>query len=104
MKKRFLTLLLALILPFTMAGLLAGCGNSNSSTTSSSTNPATDETISAQETTSAFSITTSDGTVTNDGTIYTISHSGTYSVTGGLSGQILVNNTDSTDTADIIIE
>ncbi|MBR0190309.1 MAG: carbohydrate-binding domain-containing protein [Clostridia bacterium] len=101
--KKFIGVTLALCLAFSLS--LAACGSSDSGSDYSGTATAvTDTSITAEETTTDFSITTEDGTVTNSGSIYTISSSGTYSVTGGLTGQILVNNTDSNDTDDIIIE
>ena len=99
--KKLVTLLLALCVATSL--FITACGSSNSSNDDNGS-AVTDTSITAEETTTDFSITTEDGTVTNSGSIYTISSSGTYSVTGGLTGQILVNNTDSNDTDDIIIE
>ena len=46
--------------------------------------------ISVTETTDDFSITTEDGTYSKSGSIYTLKDAGTYSLSGGLVGQILV--------------
>ena len=48
------------------------------------------EDIDVEENTGDFSITTSDGAYTKSGSVYTITKAGTYSLSGKLDGQILV--------------
>ncbi len=71
----------------TTSGASSAGGNSASVTVASAV---TDETITASETTSEFSITTTDGAYSNNGNVYTITAAGTYSLSGYLEGQILV--------------
>lgn len=54
-------------------------------------------TITAKETTEDFTITTENGAYSVDGDIYTITSAGTYTLTGYLQGQILVNAGDDDD-------
>jgi len=61
----------------------------------------TDDSITAEETTEEFEITTSDGTFSLDGSIYTITSAGTYTLSGYLNGEILV---DAGDDDAIVIE
>ena len=66
-----------------------------------SAEPATDKSVTAQESSGDFQIATSDGEFTNSGNVYTITKAGTYTLTGYLEGQILVN---SDSDSDIVIE
>ena len=52
--------------------------------------PVTDKQITAEETTGDFSITTDDGKYEKAGDIYTITSAGTYTLSGLLNGQIIV--------------
>ncbi|MBQ7726603.1 MAG: carbohydrate-binding domain-containing protein, partial [Clostridia bacterium] len=63
---------------------------SSGSVASDSTATASDSTVTASETTADFTIKTADGNVTNANGVYTISKAGTYTLTGLLQGQILV--------------
>ena len=110
MKKKIFVAFLTLCIVFSM--ILTGCGLStsqntdekNTETTAKSgddtstvedpiviEDPVTDETITATETTEEFSITTSDGAYTEADGVYTITAAGTYTLSGALYGQILVN-------------
>ena len=116
MKKLFaLILTLALVLTF------AACGTENAehgastdvATTNATTNtattntattnvePAVDVNITAQEATGDFEMTTNDGTFSNSGNVYTITSAGTYTATGLLEGQIVV---DAGEDDEIVIE
>ena len=103
MMKKILTILLAAAL----TAALAACGgpgvtgsdpagstnevqNTAPDGTSEIPDPVTDQDISAAETTEAFSLTTEDGTFTQNGSVYTITAAGSYTLTGRLEGQILV--------------
>ena len=59
------------------------------------------EDIEVDETTEDFSIATSDGTYSKSNNIYTLSTGGTYTLSGKLEGQILVN---APETDEVIIE
>jgi len=50
----------------------------------------TDDSVTASETNGTFTISTDDGNFTSSGNVYTITSAGTYTVTGSLEGQILV--------------
>ena len=62
---------------------------------------ATSQNMVAKETTDTFSLTTSDGTFKQTGGTYTITSAGTYTVSGLLEGQILV---DAGEDDEIVIE
>ena len=62
-----------------------------SGTTSTVASPVTDQSITASEVTGAFTITSQDGHFSQSGNVYTISSAGTYSLSGLLKGQILVD-------------
>ena len=102
MKKRYL-------LPLSILSLLAmiGC----SSTGSDSTTDTSEEVgnaydyneeitiddprdIEVEETTADFELSTSDGTYSQSGTTYTLTSGGTYTLTGKLLGQIIINAGD----------
>ena len=106
MKKAF-SILTVMIL----AASLAACGGAGSSSTAGSSaqsstqgsssgtqsatqadtpDPATDSAVNASETTEAFSLETADGSFTQEGNIYKITAAGTYTLSGLLEGQILV--------------
>ena len=93
MKKPSL-LALALVLIFSL--VFTSCESLNSETASGSAvitesaSPVVDSSITAEEATGDFSITTEDGAFSRSGSVYTLSAAGTYTLTGNLSGQILV--------------
>ena len=78
---------------------LAGCSfnQSSSSTSVDGTTYNTEisvedpDDIDVSENTDEFSLTTSDGLYSKNGSVYTLSSAGTYSLSGKLEGQILVN-------------
>lgn len=57
--------------------------------------------IEVEETTAEFELTTSDGTYSQSGTTYTLTSAGTYSLTGKLLGQIIIN---AGDNDEVILE
>ena len=63
--------------------------------------PVVDQNITAEEATGEFEMTTEDGTFTNSKNIYTITSAGTYTATGLLDGQIVV---DAGESDDVVIE
>lgn len=86
----------------TSAGTNASSNDSTVAETTAQAEPAvTDSDITAEETTDAFSLTTENGTVENSGNIYTITSAGTYTVSGLLNGQIVV---DAGDDDEVVIE
>ena len=117
MKKKvlliFLTLCLALSVVMTACGNIANQDNTEKSTESGEksnettektdnndetetevlpdVDPITDESITAEDTTEEFSITTSDGAYTEADGVYTLTAAGTYSLSGALNGQIIVD-------------
>ena len=104
MKAKMLTIIISLILVIS----LCACGtNSNTQSTESEQStqlqpePISDTSISADETNGNFSITTKDGTYNISDNVYTISSAGTYTLSGYLNGQILV---DAGENDEIIIE
>ena len=84
--KKFLSILLAVML----ITALTACGTKNDETTSDtasdSTTAALDQNITAKEATGSFSMTSEDGTFSNSGKIYTISSAGTYTATANIQG------------------
>lgn len=99
MKRKFFLKLLACVVSLSMLTVFAASckkdttsngGSTESTGTSSNVSAATDSSVTAQETSAAFSLTTSDGIVEENGGVYTITSAGTYTLTGYLSGQILV--------------
>ncbi len=99
MKRKFFLKLLACVVSLSMLTVFAASckkdttsnsGSTESTGTSSNVSAATDSSVTAQETSAAFSVTTSDGIVEENGSVYTITSAGTYTLTGYLSGQILV--------------
>lgn len=93
------------ILSIMLAAALAACGtavqNGTSSDTSAVATAVVDTNITAQEATGTFSITSEDGTYSNSGSIYTISSAGTYTLTGLLEGQIVV---DAGEDEEVVLE
>ncbi|MCR4615418.1 MAG: carbohydrate-binding domain-containing protein [Clostridiales bacterium] len=91
--------ILALLLVLAITAAFASCGGAQTKEEPSSASETTitmAETITAQDITAAeatgdFSVTTEDGTVTNESGVYTLSSAGTYTLTGLLNGQVLVN-------------
>ena len=104
MKKKHLLVLSVLSLL-----ALAGCSSSQSSSSTSvdGTTYNTEITvedpddIDVSENTSEFSISTSDGTYSKNGSIYALTTAGTYTLTGKLEGQILV---DAGEDDEVVIE
>ena len=102
-KKRLLVLSVLSLLA------LAGC-SSNQSFSSTSVDGTTYNTeisvedpddIDVGENTDEFSLTTSDGLYSKNGSVHTLSSAGTYSLSGKLEGQILVN---ASEDDDVVIE
>ena len=104
MKKKYLLVLSVLSLL-----ALVGCSfnQSSSSTSVDGTTYNTDITvedpddIDVSENTDEFSLTTSDGLYSKNGSVYTLSSAGTYSLSGKLEGQILVN---ASENDEVVIE
>ena len=120
MNKKILLVLVAVILVVAMCTLFActdmnlgttnnaqdvttdtGIDTTPSGNTGSTESAVTDDSITAEETTEEFQINTSDGTYSLDGSIYTITSAGTYTLSGYLNGEILV---DAGDDDEIVIE
>lgn len=99
--KKYIIVILAIML----AAALAACGtevqNGTSSDTSLVATAVVDTNITAQEATGTFSISSEDGTYSNSGSIYTISSAGTYTLTGLLEGQIVV---DAGEDDEVVLE
>ena len=104
------------LLPLVVAALfmMSACSTSNASSeadTSIETGSAYDynseisvdvpSDIEVEETTEDFELTTSDGAYTQSGTTYTLTSAGTYTLTGKLAGQIIVN---AGDNDEVVIE
>ena len=88
---------------------LTGCSTNETSTSTSidgthynsEISVSEPEEIEVSENTGEFSISTTDGTYSNNGNTYTLSAAGTYTLTGKLEGQILV---EAAETEEVIIE
>ena len=103
--------IIAIILAVILALGLAACGTANggtgtgtdstADTASNAAEPAVDQNITAQEATGDFEITTSDGVFSNSGNVYTITSAGTYTASGLLEGQIVI---DAGEEDEVIIE
>ncbi|MBR3424202.1 MAG: carbohydrate-binding domain-containing protein [Clostridia bacterium] len=101
----------ALILAMILALGLAACGTTNSgsgsatnstgNTASDAAEPVVDQNITAEEATGDFAMTTADGTFTDSGNVYTITSAGTYTASGLLEGQIVV---DAGENDEVVIE
>ena len=101
----------ALILAMILALGLAACGTANSgsgsatnstgNTASDAAEPVVDQNITAEEATGDFAMTTADGTFTDSGNVYTITSAGTYTASGLLDGQIVV---DAGENDEVVIE
>lgn len=101
----------ALILAMILALGLAACGTANSgsgsatnstgNTASDAAEPVVDQNITAEEATGTFEITSEDGTFSNSGNVYTITSAGTYTASGLLEGQIVV---DAGEDDEVVIE
>lgn len=105
--KKILALILAMILAL---GLVAcktansGSGsatNSTVNTASDAAEPVVDQNITAEEATGDFAMTTADGAFTDSGNVYTITSAGTYTASGLLEGQIVV---DAGENDEVVIE
>jgi len=113
MKRRIVIFIVVALVCLSLVGM-AACGSigSNSNGASSGSNgndtassggtdtststaeAVTDTSVSADETTDEFTIETEDGAYTQSGTVYTISAAGTYTLSGLLNGQIVVEAGD----------
>ena len=97
--------ILSIVLSVTLIAMLAACGTANNAGTSGTANdaaePVTDNNITAQEATGTFEMTSADGVFSNSGNVYTITSAGTYTATGLLEGQIVV---DAGETDEVVIE
>lgn len=101
----------ALILAMILALGLAACGTANSpsgsatnstgNTASDAAEPVVDQNITAEEATGDFAMTTADGTFTDSGNVYTITSAGTYTASGLLEGQVVV---DAGENDEVVIE
>lgn len=109
MKKRFLLPLFIMSI-FT----IASCSTSENDSTTASSEEAGNaydyneeitiddpSDIEVEETTAEFELTTSDGAYSQSGTTYTLTSAGTYSLTGKLLGQIIIN---AGDNDEVILE
>ena len=96
MKKVILSLICLMLIFITSCNSGSNQGSTKDNTTNSNQteivteNPVTDETINATEVSGEFSIVTSDGEYSVNDSIYTITKAGTYTLSGYLNGQILV--------------
>ena len=98
--KKILSLMLSLVL---IASLVA-CGTTPATeTTATETTPSAvmDQEISATDATGAFSITSDDHEVNSEGAVFTITAAGTYTLTGYLEGQILI---EAGESDEVILE
>ncbi|MBR7032324.1 MAG: carbohydrate-binding domain-containing protein [Clostridia bacterium] len=108
--------IIAVILTAILALGLASCGISESGTvgsgsgsvtnetadpTSEAVEPAVDDHVTAREVSGAFTMTTADGAFTDSGNVYTITSAGTYTASGLLEGQIVV---DAGEEDEVVIE
>jgi hypothetical protein len=98
--KKITSLLLAIIIMISFASCQAQTADTENEA-STENMAASDTSVSANEADGEFSLTTQDGSFTNSGSIYTISSAGTYSLSGYLEGQIIV---DAGDDDEVIIE
>ena len=93
--------ILAITLTLILAVALTACGTADkteSDRSGTSPNPSvsasaeavTDQSVTAKETTDTFSLTSEDGTFSNTGDVYKITSAGTYTLSGLLAKQVLV--------------
>ncbi|MBR7071796.1 MAG: carbohydrate-binding domain-containing protein [Clostridia bacterium] len=93
--------ILAITLTLILAVALTACGTADkteSDRSGTSPNPSvsasaeavTDQSVTAKETTDTFSLTSEDGTFSNTGDVYKITSAGTYTLSGLLTKQVLV--------------
>lgn len=93
--------LISILLSLTLVFLLASCENAAKTATGENAaasaeetysvpDAAVDESITAEEATGSFELTTEDGAFTHSGSVYTITAAGTYTASGLLEGQIIV--------------
>ncbi|MBR0303093.1 MAG: carbohydrate-binding domain-containing protein, partial [Clostridia bacterium] len=75
--------------------------NSTGNTASDAAEPVVDQNITAEEATGDFAMTTADGAFTDSGNVYTITSAGTYTASGLLEGQIVV---DAGENDEVVIE
>ncbi|MBP5208250.1 MAG: carbohydrate-binding domain-containing protein [Clostridia bacterium] len=103
--------ILSAILAFILVAALAACGavdngtgtvtDSPANTESDVAEPAVDQDITAQEATGTFVMTSEDGSFSDSGNVYIITSAGTYTASGLLDGQIIV---DAGETDEVVIE
>ncbi len=103
--------ILSAILAFILVAALAACGavdngtgtvtDSPANTESDVAEPAVDQDITAQEATGTFVMTSEDGSFSDSGNVYIITSAGTYTASGLLDGQIIV---DAGETDEAVIE
>ena len=103
--------IISVILAVMLAAMLAACGTLTGPTgtgTSGAANaatdaaePAVDQDITAEEATGDFELTTTDGSFSVSGSVYTLKSAGTYTASGLLEGQIVV---DAGETDAVVIE
>lgn len=98
--KKILAIILALVLVAACAACKTGT-DGTVDTASSAEEPAVDQNITAQEATGTFQMTSENGTFSNSGNVYTITSAGTYTATGLLKGQIVV---DAGEDDEVVIE
>ncbi len=102
MKKLLIPNVVLLVVSLGLLGLVGCKTNTTTSSQTSTVTPASDETFqNVTETTADFEITTEDGAFTQSGTTYTITSSGTYTLSGKLEGQILVDAEEATVELDL---
>ena len=102
--------ILSIIISAIMIAMLASCAASSTTepesysavdTDTDITEPVVDQNITAEEATGDFELTTADGEFSVSGNIYTITAEGTYTATGLLEGQIII---DAEETDEVVLE
>ena len=102
MKKLLIPIVVLLVVSLGLIGLVGCKTNTTTSSQTATITPASDESFqNVTETTADFEITTEDGAFTQSGTTYTITSSGTYTLSGKLDGQILVDAEEATVELDL---
>jgi len=105
--KKMTAAALAVILALALAACGAANGgsgydtNSTVNTAGDAAEPAVERNITAEEATGTFEMTSADGTFSASGSVYTITSAGTYTATGLLEGQIVV---DAGEDDEVVIE
>ena len=98
--KKYLSLILAALLVISLAAC-GGTAEPEAETPDTATEPVVDQNITAAESTDSFSITSEDGSLSSSGSVYTVSSAGTYTLSGLLEGQIVV---DAGEDAEVVLE